>query len=74
MRWKEYTEDIYQRDSNMTDSCKINDYDLEPDILQDEVRKAMSSLANGKAAGVDGISIELLKAEGRGSEGYDNIV
>lgn len=48
----------------MTDSCKINDYDLEPDILQDEVRKAMSSLANGKAAGVDGIPIELLKAAG----------
>ena len=63
-RWKDYTEDMYKRDSSITESCKIEDFVPEPSILQDEVRKAMLSLGNGKAAGCDVIPIELLKAAG----------
>ena len=55
---------MYKRDSSITESCKIEDFEPEPSILQDEVRKAMLSLGNGKAAGCDGIPIELLKAAG----------
>jgi len=63
-RWKDYTEDMYKRDSSITESCKIEDFEPEPSILQDEVRKAVLSLGNGKAAACDGIPIELLKAAG----------
>jgi hypothetical protein len=48
----------------MTEKCEILYYDLEPDILLEEIDKAMFSLSNGKSAGPDGIPIELIKAAG----------
>ena len=35
--------------------------DLEPDILESEVKWALESLSNNKASGGDGIPMELLK-------------
>ena len=35
--------------------------DLEPDILESEVKCALESMANNKASGGDGIPIELFK-------------
>ena len=35
--------------------------DLEPDILETEVKWALESLSNNKASGGDGIPVELLK-------------
>ena len=35
------------------------DTDLEPDILESEVKWALESLANNKASGADGIPVEL---------------
>ena len=46
-----------------------------PDIMTDEVRKAIGTLANGKAPGIDGIPKELLAAGGeRGKNGYKTYV
>lgn len=45
----------------MTDDITINEQEMEPEILESEVRWAMEALANGKASGEDGISIECFK-------------
>ena len=39
----------------------FDDYKLEPDILESEVKLAIETLANGKAPGHNGISIEYFK-------------
>ena len=56
-RWKEYTEELYKKDNNVTGCCVINKYDIEPEILIDEVQKAVKSLAVGKAPGYDGFPL-----------------
>lgn len=63
-RWKEYTENLYSRDSTMTDTFIPNVNNIEPTILECEVRSALQSLANGKTAGSDNIPIELIKEGG----------
>ena len=60
-RWKEYDEELYKRDFNMTGTLEYNEHETEPDILESEVRLAIEALENGKAAGHSDISIELLK-------------
>ena len=35
--------------------------DLEPDILESEIKWALESMANNKASGGDGIPVELFK-------------
>ena len=45
----------------MTGTLEYDEHELKPGILESEVRWAIEALANGKAAGHDGLSIELLK-------------
>ncbi|CAF1422144.1 unnamed protein product, partial [Rotaria sp. Silwood1] len=40
---------------------ELAEYELEPDILESEVKLAMETLANGKAPGHDDIPIECFK-------------
>jgi exonuclease III len=61
-KWKQYTEELYKKEINGTGNLELDDYELEPDILDSEVKFAMEQLANGKAPGHDGIPIECFKA------------
>ena len=60
-RWQEYTEELYKKDLNDSD----NDYsvitELEPDILEYEVKWALGSITMNKARGGDGIPVELFQ-------------
>ena len=47
-RWQEYTEKLYKKDL----------HDLEPDILECEVKWALESITANKASGGDGIPVE----------------
>ena len=57
-RWQEYTEELYKKDlhdPNDHDDVIIN---LEPDILECEVKWALRSMTMNKASGGDEIPIE----------------
>ncbi|XP_078246377.1 uncharacterized protein LOC144588115 [Pogona vitticeps] len=58
-RWQEYTEELYQKDVDIPDNPDNVVADLEPDILESEVKWALESLANNKASGGDGTMILL---------------
>ncbi|XP_072846195.2 transposon TX1 uncharacterized 149 kDa protein [Pogona vitticeps] len=60
-RWQEYTEELYQKDLDIPDNPDHVVADLEPDILESEVKWALESLSNNKASGGDGIPVELFK-------------
>uniref|UniRef100_A0A670KEC7 Reverse transcriptase domain-containing protein n=1 Tax=Podarcis muralis TaxID=64176 RepID=A0A670KEC7_PODMU len=60
-RWQEYTEELYQKDMDGSYTPSSVVADLEPDILESEVKWALESTANKKASGSDGIPAELLK-------------
>ena len=55
-RWQEYTEELYKND--LHDGVIIN---LEPDILECEVKWALESITTNKASGGDGIPVELFQ-------------
>ena len=63
--WQQWTEELYRRDPNATDSFNENIYDDEPEVMEIEVREALRHISNRKSAGCDVIPIELLKAGGR---------
>ena len=58
-RWQEYTEELYQKDLHDPDNHDGVITDLEPDILECEVKWALESITMNKASGVDGIPVEL---------------
>jgi hypothetical protein len=67
-RWKEYTEELYCRDSKpkMEELDVENEEDVEedgmgPTLLESEIKEAIRAMKCGKAVGVDGIPAELLK-------------
>ena len=62
-RWQEYTEELYKKDLHDPDNYKgmITHTNLEPDILECEVRWALGSIATNKASGGDGIPVELFE-------------
>ncbi|CAF5182070.1 unnamed protein product, partial [Rotaria magnacalcarata] len=60
-KWKQYTEELYKKEINGTGNLELDNYELEPDILESEVKFAIETLANGKAPGHDGIPIECFK-------------
>ncbi|CAF1550752.1 unnamed protein product [Rotaria magnacalcarata] len=60
-KWKQYTEKFYKKEINGTGNLELDNYELEPDILESEVKFAIETLANGKAPGHDGIPIECFK-------------
>uniref|UniRef100_A0A4W2E7B8 RNA-directed DNA polymerase n=1 Tax=Bos indicus x Bos taurus TaxID=30522 RepID=A0A4W2E7B8_BOBOX len=60
-RWQEYTEKLYQKDLHDQDNHDGVITDLEPDILECEVKWALESITMNKASGGDGIPVELFQ-------------
>ncbi|XP_040266624.1 uncharacterized protein LOC120981169 [Bufo bufo] len=60
-RWEEYTEELYKKNLNFTDNHDSMSIDLDPDILQSEVKWALESIANNKASEGEGIPAELFE-------------
>ena len=58
-RWQEYTEELYKKDRHNSDNHDGVITDLEPDILECEVKWALESITTNKASGGDGIPVEL---------------
>ena len=58
MRWQEYTEELYKKDLHDQDNHYGVITDLEPDILECEVKWALESITTNKASGGDGIPVE----------------
>ena len=59
-KWQEY-EELYKKDLHDPDKHDGVITDLEPDILECEVKWALESITMNKASGGDGISIELFQ-------------
>ena len=60
-RWQEYTEELYKKDVHDPDNHDDVIINLEPDILECEVKWALGSITTNKASRGDGISVELLQ-------------
>ena len=60
-RWQEYTEELYKKDLHDQDNHDGVITDLEPDILECEVKRALESITTNKASGGDGIPVELFQ-------------
>ena len=60
-RWQEYTEELYKKDLHDPDNHGGVITDLEPDILECEVKWALENITTNKASGGDGISVELFQ-------------
>ena len=54
-RWQEYTEELYKKDLHDPDNHDGVITDLEPDILECEVKWALGSVTMNKASEGDGI-------------------
>ena len=61
-RWKEYMEELYKRDLNELDSYDSMVSHTEPDLLECEVKWALSSTAVNKASGCYEIPTELFRS------------
>ena len=59
-RWQEYTE-LYKKDVHDPDNYNGVTTDLEPDILEWEVKWGLGSITTNKASGSDGIPVELFQ-------------
>ena len=60
-RWQEYTEELYKKEFHNQDNYDGVIIDLEPDILECEVKWALESITTNKASGGDGIPAELFQ-------------
>ena len=60
-RWQENTEELYKKDLHDQDNPNGLITDLEPDILECEVKWAIERITMNKASGGDGISVELFQ-------------
>ena len=60
-RWQEYTEELYKKDLHDPDNHDGVITDLEPDILECEVKWALESITTNKASGGDGFTVELFQ-------------
>ena len=61
-RWQEYTEELYKKDLCNPDNHDAVITDLEPDILECEVKWALESITTNKASGGDGIQLSYSKS------------
>ena len=59
--WQEYTEELYKKDLHNPDNHDGVITQLEPDILECEVKWALESITPNKASGGDGIPVELFQ-------------
>ena len=60
-RWQGYTEELYKKDLPDPDNHDGVITDLEPDILECEVKWALESITTNKPSGSDGIPVELFQ-------------
>ena len=60
-RWQEYTEELYKKDLHDQDNHNGVITQLEPDILECEVKWDLESITTHKASGCDGIPVELFQ-------------
>ena len=60
-RWQEYTEELYKKNLHDTDNHDGVITDLEPDILECEVKWALESITTNKASRGDEIPVELFQ-------------
>jgi len=60
-RWQEYREELYKKDLHDPDNHDGVITDLEPDILECEVKWALESITMNKASRGDGIPVELFQ-------------
>ena len=58
-RWQEYTEELYKKELHGPGNHDGVITDLEPDMLECEVKWALESITMKKASGGDGIPVEL---------------
>ena len=59
--WKEYTEELYKKDVNDPDNHDAVITQLEPAILECEVKWVLGSITTNKASGGDGFPVELFQ-------------
>ena len=57
-RWQEYTEELYKKDLHDPENHDGVITNLEPDILEYEVKWALGTITTNKASGGDGIPVE----------------
>ena len=60
-RWQQYMEELYKKDLKGPDNPDGVIIQLEPDILECEVKWALESITMNKASGGEGIPIELFQ-------------
>ena len=60
-RWQEYTEKLYKKDLHDPDNHNGVITDLEPDILDCEVKWALESITTNKVSGGNGIPLEVFQ-------------
>ena len=60
-RWQEYTEELFKKHLHDPDNHDDVITNLEPDILECEVKWALESITMNKASGGDGIPVELFQ-------------
>ena len=61
-RWQEYTEELYKQDLHDQDNHDGVITDIEPDILECEVKWALESITTNKASEGEGIPVELFQS------------
>ena len=61
-RWQEYMEELYKKDLHDSDNHDGVISNLEPDILECEVKWALESITMNKASGGDGIQLGCFKS------------
>ena len=61
-RWQEYMEELYKKDLHDPDNHEGVITDLEPDIVECEVKWALGSIIINKSGRGDGITAELFKS------------
>ena len=64
-RWQEYTEKLYKKDLHNPDNHDgvVIHTDIEPDIMECEVKWALGSITMNKTSGGDGIPVELFQIQ-----------
>ena len=60
-RWQEHTEELYKKDLHYTDNHDAVITELEPDILECEVKWTLGSITTNKASGGDKTAVELFQ-------------
>ena len=60
-RWQEYIEELHKKDHNDPDNHHGVITNLEPDILECEIKWALEGITMNKTSGGDGIPVELFQ-------------